>query len=457
MAVVAGALFVPSTVAPSAAQSATQWGGWAMEASFGISVVAAAWLTFRAMELLYRVEDARALNALPLDGGALARERLGRLGGQALLVGVAAAAFVAPALARGPIVYGALACALAVASSLIAASLSFGITVLAGTTAADPQGAMSRASNAASGVAAGGVYQFAPGLAYAVVVGLLLLLKLGLEEPLRTLLREGAPRMTRAGMLGVAAPLAASLAALAAGYRAFAKHHDVLAARFADADAITEGAGRAYFGDEPVRPGWWERRLGPACAALYRKDRLQFARGHAMLVVGSWLGGFVALAAVWGTERSLHPATVAALASLWLGVVAAPARHLAAAPGETGWGLAASLASTATRARARGLAASRESLGLALPLLLPTVAWLGSADALRYLGLLAVSLGACVVSGAVIARGGPDRTPVVVAAALLGAVGVDAFTPSAVPVAGALMLVVALALVVDASRTRSPA
>ncbi len=399
---VLGTLAAPGEIAPATHGGVTHWGGWVLESAFNGCVLVAAFTTFRVLEVLYRTHDAAALRMLPLAGGAVGLDRLRTCVFEALAGNALVLAFVAPAAFRPGGLAPFLCTALfGIVATLVVPLVGFAVVVGAGvaTVASSPDARRGASTDAAA--------HFAPGAAFGAASALLLLAKLGAEDPLRSagaaLTGTGAVEITRATMFGLGVPLVVAIGLGLYALRAYATSHDALQARFLDAESHRIDTGYAYFQEGPQPLSKVERWLGDAGALLYRKDRLQLARSTPFLRVGTWLIAAIALFVGWAGRDSLSGTGLGLALGAWLAVVVSPYRRLLQLHGEERFGFADMLAPAQTRQSARVLATASELGRHATPLLLVGIG-MGVQSALQIAAYV-------VVTGAALSLAAASRHP----------------------------------------------
>ena len=357
-----GALFAPHTVAPERVGNVMHWGGWPLESAFSAMVLVAALMTFRVVENLYRAHDAAALRPLPLSGLAFALDRLRISCSEGALAALVIAAFIVPAASRdGGLVSTLAALGFITLTGPLLPLLAFAVVVRSGTAAL--AGADERSASTS------GLYHLAPGVAFGVCAGVLLLMKLGFEEPLRVASEGQGARLTRAFWVAVGLPVAGILALGVSSLRAYSRRHDSLQAHFVDAENALVRAGGAELGGSGAAESRVERALGGPAALLYRKDRLQLVRGAAFLRAGTWFITGLAVFVGWASGGTFSALATGMCLATWLVVVVSPHRRAVALPGESPYGLADMLCDAPIRRRARRAASAAETWGHTLPLL----------------------------------------------------------------------------------------
>lgn len=441
----------PQTLEPTVSGAVTHWGGWTLETTFVGVVLVAALATFRVVEVLYRAKDAPALRALPLSGVAVGLDRLRTCVAETLLGNLLVGVFVAvPALVAEAWPALAASLVLLAAATVVTPLIAFGVVVSAGVASAVPRSAAGRAVASGGPASADAAHHFAPGAAFGAVAALLLLAKLGAEDPLRVS-SAVSYGFSKAAAFGLSLPVLASVALGGYALRGYGRHHDALQARFVDAEAHRVDTGYAYFTEGPLALSPLERRLGLPDALLYRKDRLQLARSKPFLRVGSYAIAALALVVGWAGSSAVSASGLGLALVVWLAVMVAPYRRLASLHGEEEYGFADMLAPADARLRSRRWAAAIETSIHAVPLALAGLA-LGLAGAATLAGIVVAGAAALIAAGRV-SRG---TWPMLAAAVGGGAAGlagnVGALGPLAV--AGLCVLIAVLAL---ASDRRPPA
>ena len=446
----AGLFAGPDVITPTQVGVVTHWGGWALETAFVGAVLVACVVTFRVVELLFRAEDAHALRTLPLHGGAVAIDRLRRASAGSTVGLLVVGAFLAPTCLASPAEFGLVTAGYLAVASLLVPVVGYGLIVSALVGVVDPTSLAARLTGGTIG-GRGAVHHLAPGLAFGAVASLLLLLKLGAEEPLRVWVESGQLGMTNAAWLGVGLPLVLAAGTVAVGLSGFAKNfHEVQAALY-DAEVPPPDTGYEYFRND-TRADWVERRVPPLVAVLYRKDRLQMTRGAPFLFPSTILVAVIAAFILWASGDGVVAAGGAGAAlGMWLVVVIAPARRLRRLPGEERYGLADMLSPSSAREVARRLAGARLTVRHATPLLVCSVA-AGTDGG-------AVAVGVLSAAAATICGLGAEREEATwIGFAALAAVGLFAArSPSPVVVWTAIGAVSALAVGYYFARVLRPA
>jgi hypothetical protein len=377
-ALAVGFLIGPRTLAATTSGAVTHWGGWPLETAFALAVLASAVLTFRVVEVLFRTDDAQALDMLPIPGAAYAADRLAVLlrdAGAAALFGTA---LLAPGLLRPGGDLAAVAIAYLAVACLVAVGSGFGVVTLAAASAQD----------GATGSRSGAVYHFAPGVAFGVTAALLLFLKLGFEQPFADAARNVAVGgLSRAAQVALGVPLLAALALCAFGARAYSRVHHALQARFREADSVTSG--RFAERSAAFAPG--ER---DAVTLWTSATRAQLLRRHPLLLPSSWIAGVVGVMIAWGAGGEVPGTLMAAVGTVWLVWVVHPLRRWRRLADEGPYSLASTLPGGAAR-RTGGERASTAALSQHVwPLLLPAVAAGGVLPAAAYAAVVVAATAA---------------------------------------------------------------
>jgi hypothetical protein len=376
-----GAMVGPSTIAPTQSGAVTHWGGWPLETAFQLAVMAAAVLTFRVVEVLFRTDDAQALDMLPIPGAAYAVDRVAVLLRDAALAAVFGAALLAPSVMRPGGELAAIAILYLAASGLVTVGAGFGVVTLAATSAHE----------GATGNRSGAVYHFAPGVAFGVAAALLLFLKLGFEQPFADAARNvgAGPGLSRAAQVALGVPLVGSLLLCAAGARAYSRMHHALQARFREADSVASGRfaerAQAFAADEGDPTRLWASAT-----------RAQLLRRHPLLLPSSWIAGAIGVMVAWGAGGELPAGLMAGVATLWLVWVVHPLRRWHRLPDAAPFALASTLPGHRARL-AGGQSASGKALGEHLiPMLLPAIATGTISAALGYVAVLLAATAAYI-------------------------------------------------------------
>ncbi|AWV89181.1 hypothetical protein [Bradymonas sediminis] len=375
-------------------------GAAALEAAFWLAALASSVLNFRVMELLFRRKDVRALEHFPLKLYALYIDRLLAALGEAVAASLVLAPFFIPMFWHGGALAAGTSIALIVVGLLTSSAIGFAVQLGAGaslapTQAADPNQSRAERPNTASGSAQ--VFLYAPGVALAGSVIIILLAKLALGE----VIKAGEP--TRAlgvglGVLGVGFAIA-----LAMSFNYFVRAFPRMSARFHEVDFIGYSVSAEHQTSDFLKPRLGEALLPTSARSVYRSYALQFGRRYMLARWSYGLGWLASGIALFRLSEAALP--------LWL-VVTLPA--IAAATLVNPW---VRLSSKRIRPSYQNLLALdknadtqaaiafglRELLLFAGPYALLALVALGlrSGDWATALGLAALSLGGCLaINGA---------------------------------------------------------
>lgn len=270
-------------------------GSAALEAAFWLAALASSVLNFRVMELLFRRKDVRALEHFPIRLYALYVDRLLAALGEAVGAALLLTPFFIPMIWHGGGLAAGASIALVAVGLLTSSAIGFAVqlgagTGLAKTEAADPTVARAATRNTSSGSAQ--VFLYAPGIALAVSVIIILMAKLALGE----VIKAGEP--TRAlgvglGILGIGFVLA-----LAMSFRYFVRAFPRMSARFHEVDFIGYSVSASHQTSEFLEPRLGESLLPASARSVYRGYTIQFGRRY-MLARWSyglgWLAAGIAL------------------------------------------------------------------------------------------------------------------------------------------------------------------
>ncbi len=419
-----GFLMAPTSLAPFVDGDITRHGGWCLESAFTAACLIAAISAFRAMETLYRDDDA-AMQLHPFHGGALALDRLTQVARDTGLVFSLPVAAFAPLIIRGD---GAFAMAgiawLAVAFGVVVAC-SFAGNVLI----ADQAGGADSAVTRAAGATSGGVFHIAPGITLAVSAALLLFAKLGFEELLRTRYESGAFELTRAAQVALGGSIVVAVLLCIAAFRRYSARYASLQCAFRMADFVGTSQVDGFDDELKREPAGSPGTLFGAALAIQLRRKHPFLRGASVSV--ALLLVFVG----WATRGSISALLPALAASAWLALYVAPALRVWRLLTPESEYLAGTLIRETIRLQAKKRAALNELIFHAAAL--APVALLSPGVRLQALGLIAA--GALSASVAIQLWRGSRVGPTLVwlaasaiagAAALFGDTGIAACTVS---------------------------
>lgn len=316
-----GVWAAPGLLVPPEATSVAEFGdrnlvaGWkALEASFWLTAVLSAVLSFRVMELLFRRRDIVVVSLLPLSGEALFFDRAIAATLEALGFALIAAAFFLPiAIFHGQNLIAFVAQTIAMAGLISTSWITVGVIMWFGAQFGDPK-ARSMPGDAYGG--SGAAFIYGPGAALAGSLMVLLLLQLALGEVLK------AGEVTRAFQLGLGIAAAVSVSAMVTARGIFKTSYHLAAAYFREAETVGYEIDLDYQNSEMAKPRIGEGLLGKAGALAYRRTVLQMGRRFTLI---RYVYGFAVLAfafAVWGIPTAAMPAwTGAAVVLVLFGLV----------------------------------------------------------------------------------------------------------------------------------------
>ncbi len=293
-------------------------GGPYVDTAFWLAALLIVVQSFRLMEGLYRHHGARVLSTLPLPLEAQFIERLLTAGVEAVLMWLAALAFMVPiwALTGDPrALYGA---GLIGAGLWISLSLGFAVQLYAGISSFGGGDGLGQLGRVDTGGGTAAAFTISPGLSMAAALTLTLLIKLAVVDEA---LVRGTSRLF---WLGLGVPSAISAVALFKARQWFMAHYPMLLARFYESDLIQFDSGYNYHNSVVSgRKGLYERMVPAKVLGLYRKDALQLGRRYPMLrllAVALWI--VVGIVASGSGQGPWLPAAIAlaytlAMAAPW--------------------------------------------------------------------------------------------------------------------------------------------
>lgn len=254
-------------------------GARALDAAFWMTSLVASVLIFRVMELLFRRADIRAVENYPIQLRALFVDRAIATFAEAILAGLALSLFFLPlAWHLNASLFGL--CAILCVAGLIAGSaLTLVIQLFAGdsqvpdTNNAPQKDAAIRSTGDAYG-GGGQIFLFAPALALAFVVVLLLFIKLFVGEHLIT------GHITRPFEIGMTSVFILTAVSLFTAYRYFTRAFPAMAARFREADFVVFNSYQPYQKSAFTHQNIFERALPQSARAMFRADLLQYGRRY---------------------------------------------------------------------------------------------------------------------------------------------------------------------------------
>ena len=425
-------------------------GTLALEAAFWLSVLASSVTTFRAMELLFRRGDVRAVEPFPVRLGALFVDRLAATAFEALVAALGVSLFFVPLVWHGAPRVALLASGLSVVGLLGSAVVGFAIQIYAGDIHVRSMTSNGRTPGDIYG-GGGQVLMFSPGVAFAVAAMLILLARLGFGELLAV---DGSPRAFWATMaiLGIS-----TLVGLGGAMRRFVARFPAMAARFREVDLVGFHVDINYQTsqyDDASRLTQW---LPGAVRPVFRALHLQFGRRFVLLRYGYVLFWLVAAVGLTQFGRQAFPAwTVALVPTLATALVINPWFRALRPPLNPGFTETLPL-DVSPRAAAATALSLREGLFLAAPYAALVAAvdydlgWVAALEvSLAVVGPLALGAVSMFVS-----RDGRLSGEVLLAATCLAAVALTVVAVESLVVALVIAALGAAATVVRLARTRA--
>jgi hypothetical protein len=310
-------LSTPTTSATGAALPGRSLppGTLALEAAFWLSVLAASVTTFRAMELLFRRRDVRAVEPFPVRLGALFVDRLAATVFEALVASAGVALFFLPLTWHGAPKVALLASALSLVGLLASAVVGFSIQIYAGDIHVRSMQSDGRTPGDIYG-GGGQVLMFSPGVAFAVAAILILVARLGFGELL------AADGSTRAFWVTMAVLGVSTVGGLVGALRRFVARFPAMAARFREVDLVGFHVDINYQTSQYDAASHLTRWLPGAVRPVFRALHLQFGRRFVLLRYGYLLFWIVAAIGLTQFSRGAFPpwavATLPALATAWI-------------------------------------------------------------------------------------------------------------------------------------------
>lgn len=313
-------------------------GARALDAAFWMTSLVASVLIFRVMELLFRRDDIRAVENYPIQLRALFVDRLAATLLEAAIAGTALSLFFVPiAWHLTPSIF-ILCAVICLAGLLVGSSLTLVIQLFAGDSqipdAHTAQNTTSAGRQSTGDVygGSGQIFLFAPALALAFVVVILLLIKLLVGEYLI------ADRITRPLEMGMTAVAALAAFSIYLSYRYFTRAFPAMAARFREADYVTFNPYQPYQKSAFAQKSRFERilparLLSDSARAMFRADLLQYSRRYMMsryLYVLFWAAAAFAFFKLESLNfiSALGGGLLAVLPALLLAMLANPWRRL---------------------------------------------------------------------------------------------------------------------------------
>jgi len=209
-----------------------------LETVWLITVLLAAWFGVRTIDLVFRTDNAHALRHFPVSGWVSGLDRIWRQWSEVARLLVIPLVWMGVHLAIRPGSSAALALAMIVCSLPVISAGSIASVVLPGYMAA--MSGRKRRSAATAQQMTAALYRVVPGVGVGITAALLLLLKLGFEEPLRMGGYTGHLVWARSFQVGVGLPLCISVAVLGLALRLWSQHHSWMASAFDDADGMVD-------------------------------------------------------------------------------------------------------------------------------------------------------------------------------------------------------------------------
>jgi hypothetical protein len=293
-------------------------GAAALEAAFWLAALASSVLNFRVMELLFRRKDIRAVEPYPVKLYALFVDRLVATLGEALAAALVLAPFFLPLVWHGGGLAAATSIALVALGLLTSSAIGLAVQLSAGSTMGrkSPGDAKKKGETRDIYGGSGQIFLYAPGVALAVSVIIILLAKLVLGEVLK------AGEATRAfgfglGILGVTFGFSVLIS-----FRKFVAAFPRMAARFHEADFVGYEVSAKHQTSEFGSPKLGENLLPTAARAVFRAYALQFGRRYLLARWTYGLGWLAAGIAVFRLSDAALPgwliATLPAIAAATL-------------------------------------------------------------------------------------------------------------------------------------------
>lgn len=311
----------PTGLEPRSSQVA---GAAALELAFWLTAFTSAVLSFRTMELLFRRDDIRSVDKLPLTMRAYFTDRVvyGLL--EVAVVGITAALFFLPMTWHGK-PWVALACALlSVGGPLVTLGAGLGVQLFFG-------GAeFGRPANTDRTVVdgyggAGQFFIFSPGIALAISIVAVLLLKLGLGEMIRL---ESFNRATAVG-LGLTSAL--GVVGAVVGWSYFSKSYLRMLAGFREADFVGFEPPMDYQTSAYDKPQLGEQLVGDASIGVFRRHVLQYGRRFALTRYMYALLWVLYAVALWSLSADALPTCAATTPLIFLAILTNPWTRLGSA------------------------------------------------------------------------------------------------------------------------------
>jgi hypothetical protein len=296
-------------------------GAAALEAAFWLAALASSVLNFRVMELLFRRKDVQAVEPYPVKLYALFVDRLLASLGEAVAASLVIAPFFVPMIWHGGALAAATSIALVAVGLVTSSAIGFAIQIGAGSTMGrkTPSGSKKSKKKDKSRNLYGGsaqVFLYAPGVALAVSVVLILLAKLAFGEVLK------AGEATRAFGFGLAILGVAFSISVISSFRRFVASFPRMAARFHEADFVGYKVSAKHQTSGFGSPRLGEKLLPKAARPVFRAYALQFGRRYLLARWTYGLGWLAAAIAVFRLSEAALPgwliATLPAIAAATL-------------------------------------------------------------------------------------------------------------------------------------------
>lgn len=311
----------PTGLEPRSSQVA---GAAALELAFWLTAFTSSVLSFRTMELLFRRDDIRSVDKLPLTMRAYFTDRVvyGLL--EVAAVGVTSTLFFLPMMWHGK-PWVALACALlSVGGPLVTLGAGLGVQLFFGGAEFGRPANTDRAVVDGYG-GAGQFFIFSPGIALAISIVAVLLLKLGLGEMIRL------ESFNRATAVGLALTAALGFVGAAVGWSYFSKSYLRMLAGFREADFVGFEPPMDYQTSAYDKPQLGENLVGAASVSVFRRHVLQYGRRFALTRYMYALLWVLYAVALWSLSADALPTWAATSPLIFLAILTNPWTRLSAA------------------------------------------------------------------------------------------------------------------------------
>jgi hypothetical protein len=341
--------------------------GWPLlERAFALQFLVATASGFLAFERLFRLDSLPILKRFPVAPSPIARERFVRCLADTAGLTALSLLTLLPSWALHHHLEERLVTALYMVVSVpLVAAATFGAIV----------GAI-RASQPASS-AAGSIarrFDLGPPAALAVTSVLLLLLELGMSEPLRALRDLGSFRLLRSAWLAIGLAIVPAFVLARSGIRSYASEFFRLGALFDETERYRPPIASDRFAHEFRRASRWEAGLSMHARVGFRIYRLYVARLEGPSRFATAVGGLVLLLFALTQRQSTGVAEiVATTAAMWMLLGARPHVRVDRTPGMGATERGAHEIPSEARRDARTRAVLRETAlhaGLLLPSML---------------------------------------------------------------------------------------